>query len=704
MGLTAGAYLSGVVGLAATAAALLYASHALRARFLPHWFGAPARLAEITGAIALLLWISELLGLIGLLEEIPLLLVSVVLGLAVGIWAAGGLTAFRRVTGPAGTSLDVSSAQVITLLAVLGTLFTLWALPTLDSIHGGMYGFDTQWYHMPFSVQFAQTGGIWPLNFTAPVFLNWFYPANSELLHTTGILAFGRDLLSPAVNMGWLGFSLLAAWCVGRPWGVPGWSALGAGVVLGAAVFADQAGDARNDIVSLGLVFASSALLATEFGGFKPKAVRVGPALVIAGIAAGLAAGTRLTALAPLAALTVGVIALAPRGERVRVGAAWLAPVFAAGGLWYVRNFISSGNPLPWIDSIGPISLPGPGAQELGGREPFAVIHYLTDADIWSDWFFPALDDRLGIVWPAVLAAAALGSILAVVNGRGVLRVHGAMVIVAGLAYIVTPVTASGAEGFPLGFESNLRYVTTPLALGLALLPTALTLARGRPFGVRWSSLAAGVLALLFVSVLADDERWPTVYLKAALAIGIGVAAIAAITFAVRAGRLACERHRIPLAVGLAACAAVGVAYGYSLQRDYLEERYANPAEILPNPGLATAFVWARDLTDSRVGVTIQRQLPFAGTDLSNRVEFVGVHEEQAGFRRATSCAEWREAVNAGQFDYLVTAVDRAAPGSTFSPKEEIWTRGDPAAVAIAEDGPATVWELSGPLDPAACP
>ena len=71
MGLTAGAYLSGVVELAATAAALLYASYALRSRFLPHWSGAPARLAEITGAIALLLWISELLGLIGVLEEIP---------------------------------------------------------------------------------------------------------------------------------------------------------------------------------------------------------------------------------------------------------------------------------------------------------------------------------------------------------------------------------------------------------------------------------------------------------------------------------------------------------------------------------------------------------------------------------------------------------------------------------------------------------
>jgi hypothetical protein len=566
-----------------------------------------------------------------------------------------------------------------------------------------MYGFDTQWYHMPFAVRFAQTGHVWPFNFTAPVFLNWFYPANSELLHATAILAFGRDLLSPVINLGWLAIALLAAWCVGRPWGVSGWSLVGAGVVLGATVFADQPGDARNDVVSLALVLGSGALLANAFAHSSGGPVRAGPALAVAGVAAGLAAGTRLTALAPVAALTVGVIALAPRGDRRRVAAAWLVPVLAAGGLWYLRNLVGSGNPLPWIDSIGPLSLPGPD-QPLGGRESFAVIHYATNTGVWSDWFFPALRDRLGLLWPAVLLTSAAGSILAVVRGRGIPRVLGAAAIVGALAYVVTPVTASGPEGIPNGFASNLRYLTAPLALGLALLPVALTLSDRRPAKAWWRWAAATVLAILFVSVVCDSDRWPSVYLKAGIPIGIAAAALAALSIAGYGGRLPrLRRWRLVTVAAGALVAVVVVAVGYRVQRFYLNERYANPAEVLPNPGLATAFKWARGLHDTRIGITIQRQLPFYGTDLSNHVQFVGVHGSAAAFERAASCRAWREAVNAGRYDYVVTAVDRAAPGSTFSPAEEIWTGGDPAAQEIAHNGPATIWKLNGPLDPGAC-
>jgi hypothetical protein len=572
----------------------------------------------------------------------------------------------------------------------------------VDSLNGGMYGFDTQWYHMPFAVEFARTGEVWPFNFTAPVFLNWFYPANSELLHATGILAFGRDLLSPVLNLGWLAVALLAGWCLGRPWGVSGWTLTGAAIVLGATVFADQPGDARNDVVALALILGSGALLANALA--TATGVRSSPALVIAAIAAGLAAGTRLTALAPVAALTVGVIGLAPRGERLRTAATWLVPLLAAGGVWYLRNLAGSGNPLPWIDEIGPLSLPGPD-QPLGGREGFAVIHYATDTGVWSEWFFPALRDRLGLLWPAVLLASASGATLAVLRGRGIVRVLGVAAIVGALAYLVTPVTASGPEGFPLGFPSNLRYLTAPLALGLALLPVALSAEpRRRALGVEWRWIAAGGLTILLVSVVADPDRWPTEYLHAGIAAGIVAAVVVLIAIVAGAGRLSAPRQRIAALAVAALGAGVAIGVGYSAQERYLETRYSDPAEILPNPGLDTAFKWARSVSDSRIGITIQRGLPFRGTDLSNEVEFVGVHAPSASFVRASTCAEWRDAVNAGGFDYLVTAVDRAAPGSAFSPMEEVWTRGDPAARVIASDGPATIWELSGRLDPSRCP
>ncbi len=51
------------------------------------------------------------------------------------------------------------------------------------------------------------------------VFVNWFYPQNSELLHAVGMLMTGRDTLSLFINFGWLAVAFLAAYCVGRPYG-----------------------------------------------------------------------------------------------------------------------------------------------------------------------------------------------------------------------------------------------------------------------------------------------------------------------------------------------------------------------------------------------------------------------------------------------------------------------------------------------------
>ncbi len=120
------------------------------------------------------------------------------------------------------------------------------------------------------------------------------------------------------INLGWLALALLAAWCLGRPWGVGGLAVLGAFVVLDAGVFADQAGDARNDAMAVALILAAAALLAQ-----RPAAVAT------SALAAGMALGTRLTSLVPVAALTVGVIALARPGGRLRTAAIWIVPLLA---------------------------------------------------------------------------------------------------------------------------------------------------------------------------------------------------------------------------------------------------------------------------------------------------------------------------------------------------------------------------------------
>ena len=70
------------------------------------------------------------------------------------------------------------------------------------------------------------------------------------------------------------------------------------------------------------------------------------------------------------------------------------------------------------------------------------------------------LDDRLGPLWPLILAAAAVGLVVAFFwGGSRLMRVLAITGIVAGVAYVFTPLTASGGLGQPTGFDANLRYV-----------------------------------------------------------------------------------------------------------------------------------------------------------------------------------------------------------------------------------------------------
>jgi hypothetical protein len=714
--LSLGAYLIGVAELAAIAGSLAFGAVRLRAALVP-WVGAPARLVEAVLAVSTLLVVCEVLGLLGLFEEVPLLVGSVVVGLAEGLVGGRLLGHLRGLRGApddewpeaslyrtesATHSLGGHRIQVGIAILVAAVAFAHWSIPTLDALDRGIYGFDSQWYHLPFAARFAETGQIWDFHHTSPVLLSWFYPANSELLHGAGMLLFERDLLSPVINLGWLALALLSAWCLGRPWGVGGLAVLGAFVVLDAGVFADQAGDARNDAMAVALILAAAALL-----------VQRPVPLVASGLAAGIALGTRLTSLGPVAALTAGAIALARRGTRLRAAAVWVAALAATGGLWYLRNLAGTGSPLPQLMDLGPIELPGPD-QPLGGRPSFSVAHYATDFAVWGDWFAPALRDALGLLWPVVLALAAAGAILAIVRGPSpAVRVLGGVAVATALVYLVTPVTASGPEGEPIGFGPNLRYLAPGLALALALLPVALA-----SRGPRWQLPGAAGLGAAAVAVAAEPERWEGGHGAAAIAAGALVAlALAGTALAVRAradgaeagGGTGAVRARAragvgpAVAVGLAVLAAVAVIAGYFEQRQYLDGRYADPAAVLQNPGLDAIFLWSRNAEDSRIATTTTRQYPLYGTDLSSHVQHVGVERPTAGFIRATSCEAWREAVDAGGYDYVVTALDRAEEGGPRVPPERDWTRGSPNAREVVRDGPASVFELVGPLDSDRC-
>jgi hypothetical protein len=555
----------------------------------------------------------------------------------------------------------------VVALAIAALALIKFGIDVRSKLSTGMTGFDSTWYHGPFAAGFFQSGNTWSLHFIAPQFLAWFYPANAELFHAAGMLAFGRDILSPLLNLGWFVGCLFACWCIGRPYRVGPWSlALGA-IALSLPALSDQAGEARNDIVGIFFLLAAIAIVVNAWPA-RDEAERGLPvgAMVVVGLAAGLAAGTKLNFLLPAAVLVVGLVAIAPAGWRWRALAAAGLAALAGGCYWYLRNLVHTGNPLPWFDHLGPISLPAPN-QALGGREGHSVFGYLTDGTVWSDWFLPGLHGGLTILWPLVAALAFSGLVLCLLQLRGekdlALLLAGATGIAVVVAWLVAPTSASGPEGMPHGFESGLRYLAPAVVLGFALLPVT------PPLRARLAAFLSSRSYFLPHSGMNSDRARGSAILRPALV--------------------------------CAAAIVLAIGAGYPIQRHYLENRYANPT--FATPGLNAAFKWSRSVSDSRIATTGTRQYPLFGTDLSNRVEFVGTEQPHGGFVAASTCRQWRRLLNAGHYDYVVATRDRVEPAKPAYPVTARWTAGAGATVVLREP-PTVVFRLAGPLNPAACP
>jgi hypothetical protein len=733
--LSLGSYLLGAAEVAVVALSLGFSAYRLRQRLMPAWEGAPARLVEAIVAVALLIWISELLGTFDLLYAGALVGVSALVALATALLPGGGggagvprgaegaqrpsTVGDAAPTGPAGPD----GWRLLIMVGVIAVVFGHWALTTKHALDRGIFNFDSLWYHLPFAADMVQSHSVTGMHHVDTVFTNWFYPQNSELLHADGMLLMGRDTLSLFLNYGWLVVAFLAAWCIGRPYGRGDLSVVAVAILLEAHVLVvREPGAAKNDLMAAALILAAIAILVTawhlrrhstnEVDGPKagrnvPKSARrqglpVGWPLAIAGLAVGLAAGTKVTALAMAAALSVAVLVLAPAGRRWAAAAWWFVPALLAGGFWYLRNLIVAGNPLPAVENLGPISLPHPERLQIG-RPDFSIAHYATDTDVWRHYFFPGLHDAFGALWPLVIGGAVLAALLALLKGRDrVVRAIGAVVLFGFVAYLFTPLSAAGADGAPEAFGINLRYVYGAVLGGLALAPLP------RFFDDRrrqWGLLGA-LLVVLLLSDRADAVVRDPGRPFALLVIGLAVLVPAALLLA--RGRGA---SRGIVAGGFVALALAVVAIGYPVQRHYLDERFRNEvaAESIPGMHLDSAYRWARGLSDTRIGLAGTTagfaQYGFYGTDLSNRGVYLGQEGPHGAFNAIPTCRAFRAAVNAADLDYLVTApfLNFLHPGEPISSPEARWLRGEPAVAPVLRSGPVTVWNVRGELDPNAC-
>jgi hypothetical protein len=704
-----GSYLLGAVQLIVLAAGFGIAAYMLRARLLPGWRGAPARLVEITFGVGLLTVAAEVLGTFGLLYAGALLAAAVLSALVARVapeQPGGGTTA-------RGGELGLW-AGVVAFVVVAIVVFD-WAVTAKHALDTGIFNFDSLWYHMPFSADMVQSHSTAGMHHVETVFVNWFYPQNSELLHAVGILMIGRDTLSLFINFGWLGVSLLAAYCVGRPYGRGIPAVLAAAILVGChTLVVREPGAAKNDLMAAAMLLAGIAILVeawntrpregeSAFGAAIQTQIQTqalyGWPLAAAGLAVGLAVGTRLTIFAIAAALSVVVIVLAPAGRRWKAAGWWFVGGLLGGGYWYLRNLLVAGNPIPEATSLGPISLPHPERLQEG-RPGFSISHYLTDTGVWRHYFFPGIHDAFGALWPLVVAGALAACLLAIFAGRDkLIRWLGGAALFALVAYLFTPLGAAGAEGEPVGFAINIRYVIPALLAALVLVPLPRFL---DPPKRQWA-----LIIVLAVTYLVTDRPDHAIHDKArlfAIAFVIVFVAVPALIWLAR--RDGAPRGAIAGAIAALVIAAIGL--GYPVQRHYLNHRFANVSADTSIPGmdLNDAYRWARGVTDSRIGLAGTTAgfagYGFYGPDLSNHVAYLGEHGPHGAYNAIPTCEGFRAAVNDHDLDYLVTSpfLNFLHSSQPVPSPEARWLKGSGGVEPLFREGKVTVWKVTGHLKP----
>jgi len=263
------------------------------------------------------------------------------------------------------------------------------------------------------------------------------------------------------MNLMWAALCLLAACVLAVPTAIGGVTVLGAAVVLDSNMLVgSQAGQAPNDVAGLFFLMAALAFLVdgaasaargrdaaaaprgTETGGRDggtrrardrsgrgrarrgdPRPWRRGRGPAVHGGAGGRPRGRqpRSPMLATIGALTIGVAVLGGRRHGCVPSAVWLGANGDHLRLLYGRKNRLRAQSLPPDRQLGPINLPGPDQLPLDPRPPHSLSEYYNDPNIWKLKLFPVLHDRLGPLWPVILAVVIVALVWALVRGGSAL-------------------------------------------------------------------------------------------------------------------------------------------------------------------------------------------------------------------------------------------------------------------------------------------
>jgi 4-amino-4-deoxy-L-arabinose transferase-like glycosyltransferase len=626
-----------------------YAGDVAVRRLAPDLAGVPRWVAWALTATSALLLIHGVPLVLGLLSVASVLVMTALVGAASLVAARGARVrgAERAPAVPGGPEWLGAGLLVLAAGAALAYLRLHAAEPTLSS--------DTLNFQLPQVARWIQTGSMWQLDQFFPEYSNATYPHHGNVLLLAVVLPLDGTELARLVPVPYAGLTALAVYAAARELGAArGWALVAAALVLAIPIYAFEALAGANTDTPMTFFTVAGVL-------FLLRHHRTGARsdLVLAGVAFGLALGTKwyaLTTLPPI--LAVWAFARWRAGDRWIADAARLAGlILLAGGIWLVRNTVETGNPL-FPQPLGPLPAPVDTIREQAG---WTLAHYLFDFDVWRTYLEPQFTDYF----------AAPGYLLTVVpfaaGAYAWRRRDGRAAAVAAAAigclalYFVTPYSAFGAEGTPTIAFASMRYAIPALLLGAVALAW---------LGTR-APRAAG-LALAAISALAVLQG-----LRSGYDVGRGLVLSSAVVvaLAVWAARRAGPRLAVAGAVVL-------LVAGAALVRDRADGRWY--------AGYDPVFNWLETNApdDTRVALAgvwpvsgVSPALPAFGPRLDNDVAFAGPFVEH--LLRAERDPR-RFARRLRGFDVLVVGRGLVATGRPAP--EESWARAAGFRPVVASD------------------
>lgn len=650
MTLSLGEYAVGFIYFVVVTGGSISVAELIRRRRLSHLTGPPRVVATATVATVALVVAHLLPAVLGLLSK-EAVAITVLVGLAAAALippVAGIATGRPPVSSLPDTAL--SRGIAIAAAAGLGAYVAAVAVNLGDSPPTNV---DTLTFHLPGVARWIEESSIWGIAQFVPDQAHGYYPGTGNVVELAAILPWRSDFAIRLLGIPFLGVAAVAVYGSCRELRAPFSAALLAALMLVSlpAVTVYVVERPIPDIVTV------AGFATGMFFLLRHNRTELGSDLVIAALGLGLAFGSKWYGVsATLVVILVWSLARLACHNRLaivaRQAALVLAVVLAVGGVWLVRNWVQSGNPLfPLTVSIGGLTVfdaPTDTVRDLFGH---TIADYATDRGAWADFILPAYRDFLALPG-ALLALAPLGAVALALrerDGRGAILALAAAAAAAAVIYSVTPASALGPAGAPGGAGVNSRYLLPALILAAPLL--AICLAKAGRF--------RHPLEALLVLAIADGVRQAT-------GVSIGALAGCALLFAAGFGLWTlARRHPRSWRVVLAGVALAAIPTGYALERRYDDQRYAEDPVLGP--------LSAEYGADQRVGLAgswelsrLQPPLPAFGPRLENEVEYVGTFEDGM-LRPLGTRAEFTDALRDRDYDVLVVG-NQALPAREALP------------------------------------